>query len=392
MATTYNEQNICKLRYNMSSFNKKLRAIAFYLPQFHPIPENDKWWGKGFTEWTNVAKAKPLFRGHCQPHIPADLGFYDLRLPEVRQAQAEMARRYGIEGFCYYHYWFAGKRLIERPFNGVLKSGEPDFPFCLAWANQTWTGIWHGAPDRVLIEQTYLGIEDYTTHFYSVLDAFVDERYITIDGKPIFVIYDPENLPDTLQFTDLWRELAIKSGLKGLYFIGHADQSWVPENNGFDASVIDSLTQARYKLNWFYRGYIGKIFVKFLHIDLKRLYREIFSKPTVYLYKDVIKFLLPQLSSTFDQYPCVIPNWDNTPRGGKNGIVFHNSNPELFGIHLKEAISQTAHKELEKRLVFIKSWNEWAEGNYLEPDQKFGKAYLEVLKDEVQSDTLCIGG
>jgi len=150
------------------------RLIAFYLPQFHPIPENDNWWGKGFTEWTNVAKARPLFRKHYQPHVPADLGFYDLRLPEVRAAQAVMARSVGIEGFCYWHYWFAGKRLLERPFNEVLKSGEPDFPFCLGWANQTWTGIWHGAPNRILIEQTYPGRADYEKHFHALLEAFHD--------------------------------------------------------------------------------------------------------------------------------------------------------------------------------------------------------------------------
>ena len=192
----------------------KARVIALYLPQFHPIPENDEWWGKGFTEWTNTAKAKPLFRGHIQPHLPADLGFYDLRAPETRMAQAEMAREHGIEGFSYWHYWFAGKRLLERPFNEVLQSGEPDFPFCLGWANETWTGIWHGSPGRVLIEQTYPGIEDYKRHFQVVLEAFEDPRYMTVDGKPIFMIYMPKKLPNPREFTDCWRELADKAGLK----------------------------------------------------------------------------------------------------------------------------------------------------------------------------------
>ena len=168
------------------------RLIAYYLPQYHPIPENDGWWGRGFTEWTNVAKARPLFRGHYQPHIPADLGFYDLRLPEVRQAQAELARQAGIEGFCYWHYWFAGKRLLERPFNEVLASGKPDFPFCLAWANATWTGIWYDAPDRILMEQTYPGQDDHKAHFNALLPAFLDERYIrggwkaNLPGFPAF--------------------------------------------------------------------------------------------------------------------------------------------------------------------------------------------------------------
>jgi len=197
---------------------RKARVIAYYLPQYHPIPENDAWWGRGFTEWTNVAKARPLFRGHYQPHIPADLGFYDLRVPEVREAQAEMARAYGIEGFCYWHYWFAGKRLIERPFAEVLESGKPDFPFCLAWANQTWTGIWHGASDRVLIEQTYPGPDDHAAHFRALLPAFRDDRYLKVDGKPMFAILQPADL--TAQVLPQWRDLATAAGLKGFHFVG----------------------------------------------------------------------------------------------------------------------------------------------------------------------------
>lgn len=362
---------------------KKVRLIAFYLPQFHPIPENDEWWGKGFTEWTNVAKARPLFRGHYQPHLPADLGYYDLRVPETRTAQAEMAREHGIEGFCYWYYWFAGKRLLERPFCEVLESGKPDFPFCLAWANQTWSGVWHGAPDRILIEQTYPGVKDYESHFYAVLDAFSDSRYITIEGKPVFFVFRPNELPDSKKFIDCWRELAIKSGLKGLYFIGIAGPSCVPTDYGFDASILDNLGIVRSKLRRSSRSYFDRICRKLAGKDLRQLYRELFSKPTVYLYKDAIKHALPPLEKDFDQYPCVIPNWDNTPRSGVNGVVFHKSTPELFRVHLKEAIEHVASRELDKRLIFIKSWNEWAEGNYLEPDRRFGKAYLEVVKEEM---------
>lgn len=370
----------------MKDERAKVRLIAHYLPQYHPIPENDEWWSKGFTEWTNVAKATRLFSGHYQPRIPADLGFYDLRMPETRIAQAEMAREYGIEGFCYWHYWFAGKRLLERPFTEVLKSVEPKFPFCLAWANQTWTGIWHGAPERILIEQTYPGMHDYESHFYSLLDSFNDERYITIDRKPVFLVFSPNGLPEPRVFTDCWRELAIKSGLKGIYFIGHVgNPSWVPEEYGFDASVLDTLSIIKKKMNWFYtgsNGYIGTIFKNLLKRGFKRLHINVVRKPTVYLYGDVIKVAFPEQKTAFERYPCVIPNWDNTPRSNKNGLVFHNSTPELFRIHLKEAIELVGNKEHEKRLVFIKSWNEWAEGNYLEPDLKFGKAYLEVIKDE----------
>ena len=198
----------------------KARIIAFHLPQFHPTPENDEWWGKGFTEWTNVAKAKPLYHGHYQPHIPADLGFYDLRLPEARHAQADLAREYGIEGFCYYHYWFGGRRILERPVNEILASGEPDFPFCLCWANHSWNNIWQGVADRTLIEQTYPGMEDHRQHFEWLLKAFVDARYIKVNGKPMFLIYNPSDIPEIKSVMEYWRELAQQAGLKGLHLVG----------------------------------------------------------------------------------------------------------------------------------------------------------------------------
>ena len=199
----------------------KARVIALYLPQFHPIPENNKWWMEGFTEWTNVGKALPLFPGHYQPKVPADLGYYDLRVAETRKAQADLAREYGIEGFCYWHYWFGnGKRLLERPFNEVLSSGEPDFPFCLAWANESWRGFYHGLKTKeTLIDQLYPGMADYTAHFETVLPALVDKRYITVDGKPLFMIYHPFDHPEMKEFIALWQQLAIRNGLKGVYFV-----------------------------------------------------------------------------------------------------------------------------------------------------------------------------
>ena len=372
----------------MDKTKTNVRVIAHYLPQFHPIPENDTWWGKGFTEWTNLAKAKPLFPGHHQPNIPADLGFYDLRLPETRIAQAEMARSHGVEGFCYYHYWFAGKRLLERPFNEVIKSGQPDFPFCLAWANQTWTGIWHGAPNRVLIEQAYPGKKDDEAHFYALLDSFGDHRYITVENKPVFLVYFPNELPDTRAFTDKWRELALKEGLSGLYFIGNVPSySWDPGVNGFDAALIDNLTGIRKRMNLVA---IEKknVFLKVYYKILRRFFRQAHQKrsqkkPTVFSYADVIKVAFP-MQQNHVQYPTVLPNWDNTPRSNSNGMVFLDSTPELFRLHLKDALQQVANREPDKRLVFVKSWNEWAEGNYLEPDMRFGTAYLDVLKEEVE--------
>lgn len=348
------------------------RLIAFYLPQFHPIPENDEWWGKGFTEWTNTAKAKPLFRGHYQPHLPADLGFYDLRVPEARIAQAEMAREHGIEAFCYYHYWFGGKRILERPFNEVLQSGQPDFPFCLCWANQTWTGIWHGNPKRVLIEQTYPGYEDHRRHFNVLLKAFADERYLKIDGMPVFLIFRPNELCGPANVIEFWKESALKAGLKGLYVIGVTEKpEWNPRDYGFDASVIQRLPTRD-------KGSSGQFSWSWA-VDK---YRQLTQKPAIYSYKDDLPETFTCLDSQAIKYPCIIPNWDNTPRSGKRGFVLHGSTPELFRVNLKKLLKATEKRSAEHNLIFIKSWNEWAEGNHLEPDQRFGLQYLQVLKEE----------
>jgi hypothetical protein len=348
------------------------RAIAFYLPQYHPIPENDDWWGKGFTEWTNAAKAKPMFPGHYQPHIPADLGFYDLRVPETRKAQAEMAREHGIEAFCYYHYWFAGKRLLERPFNEVLESGEPDFPFCLCWANQSWSGIWHGSPERTLIQQTYPGIEDYRRHFDFLLKAFMDKRYVTVEQKPLFLIWHPFEVPNIRKVIESWREMAANSGLKGLYLIGFTwDSAWIPQEHGFDASINEQLPHR--KKHGYNQNIIERIICRF---------KDLLNFPEIYSYKKILPKLLPNHKRS-DEYFCVIPNWDNTPRSGKNGIVFKGSTPDLFRIYFRKALKLVDDLPLENRLIFIKSWNEWAEGNHLEPDLRHGKAYLKVIKDEI---------
>jgi hypothetical protein len=355
---------------------KKARVIAFYLPQFHPIPENDNWWGKGFTEWTNVGKAKPLFRGHYQPRVPADLGYYDLRVPETRKAQADMAREYGIEGFCYWHYWFGnGKQLIERPFNEVLESGEPDFPFCLAWANETWKGFDHGLKNRnVLIEQLYPGVEDYIAHFYKVLPAFKDKRYIKVDNKPVFVIYKPLASNQVNLFIKTWQKLALENGLEGIYFIGqknflenNLDEFW---DVGVDA--VNTIRLNNYIVK--HRTIFQKVYTKF---------RKIFNGvPLVYPYEIVSKyFLKPEEDILENVFPSIVPNWDHTPRSGKEGFVMHKSTPELFEKHATEVVNLVSNKKPENKIIFIKSWNEWAEGNYMEPDLKWGKRYLESLRN-----------
>lgn len=358
------------------------RLIAFYLPQFYPIPENDLWWGKGFTEWTNVAKARPLFRGHYQPHIPADLGFYDLRLPETREAQAALARQHGIEAFCYWHYWFGdGVRILDRVFEEVLASRSPDFPFCLGWANETWTGIWHGIPNRILIEQKYPGFEDYRRHFDFLLRAFSDRRYVRVEGKPLLFIYRPHQIPDCPRAMEFWRQLAANAGLPGLHLVALAPNAqWNPLQYGFDAGTIQlgfsplNLAQrVRRKIEG--QPLLGPL--------VKRMIR----KPLyVHPYRESMLGAVKQ-NVEWEYYPKVLPNWDNTPRSGRNGVVLEDSTPELFRLHLREALAVVSRYDEDRRIVFVKSWNEWAEGNHLEPDRRFGCAYLEALRDEVRASS-----
>lgn len=367
---------------NMENKYKNLiRLIAFYLPQFHTIPENDEWWGKGFTEWTNVVKAKPLFKGHYQPHLPADLGFYDLRVPEVREAQAELARNAGIEGFCYWHYWFAGRRLLERPFNEVLASGKPDFPFCLAWANESWTGIWHGAPERVLIKQTYPGVEDYQAHFNAVKAALLDPRYICVEGKPLFIIYRPLQIPNPHELIDTWQKLAVKNGLKGIFFLAMGQPNWDYHQAGYDGFIIDNFYHAVTRISQKKVNLWSRLFKKVLKKDYFECKRKVLHLPKIIDYKEFVSTGLAEINLDQNQFPSVFPNWDNTPRSKTNGYVLHQSTPELFTNHLIAAINQVNDYLPDKRLIFLKSWNEWAEGNYIEPDQEYGLQYLKVVKD-----------
>lgn len=354
------------------------QIIAFYLPQYHPTPHNDLWWGPGFTEWTNVAKARPLFKGHYQPKIPADLGFYDLRLSETREAQAELARKYGIDGFCYYHYWFGnGKRELERPFNEVLSSGKPDFPFMLCWANESWSAkFWN--PDgskiekKVLVKQSYSD-EDSDRHFMSLLPAFRDPRYIKIDGKPAFMIYKPLELPDAKAFIERWQELAIKNGLKGIYFLCQLQLDITEEviskliSDGFDAvntcRLFDIWVSKRTK-------------AQTLSVAFNLFIRRI---PGIREYSDMYPKFFNKTDQRENIVPSLIPNWDHTPRSGKMGTVLTGSSPELFKAHCIEVLEGIAHKK--NPLVFLKSWNEWGEGNYVEPDTKFGHGFLEAIRD-----------
>ncbi len=353
-----------------------MKIIAYYLPQFHPVPENNAWWGAGFTEWTNVGRAKKYYRGHDQPKVPKDLGYYDLRVSDVRKQQAELAKRAGVDAFCYWHYWFGnGKRLLEMPFNEVLKTNEPDLPFCLGWANESWKAkVWDSAStkrDRLLIEQQYPGEKDHVDHFYSLLNAFKDIRYLRVFKKPVFVIYKPFLIPEVESFIAKWNDLARLENLSdGFHFIGHTEKSGDISSilrMGFNAvNIVRNGEQAHNK------ELIRKII-------FPALMYKIFGMPLKIEYSLIMKYFVQDDERNSNIYPSIIPNWDHTPRSGRRGTVYHNSTPELFAKHVGDVFEVVRKKKADDQVIFLKSWNEWGEGNYMEPDIKFGMQYIDVL-------------
>ncbi len=351
------------------------QVIAFYLPQFYPTPENDKWWGDGFTEWTNVAKARPLFRGHYQPKLPGKLGFYDLRLPETREEQADLAREAGISGFCYWHYWFNGRRLLDRVFAEVVDSGKPDFPFCLCWANHSWfKKTWNSkTKNKLLIEQTYPGVDDYAAHFMAMLPAFKDNRYIrTAEGKLVFGIFDPKSFSDFDLFKETWNELALKNGLTGFDFFAYVSNEKMYNEVkllNYDRIVYESINDnfknvdiKRYTFEWLIRHIKHKLHRPLMMVN--------YSK---YVETAIIRF-----QKTFDVIPCIDPMFDHSPRSNGAQQILHNNDPKLWGKLCRE-VSKCVESNPNNpdKFIFIKAWNEWGEGNYMEPDTRFGKAYIE---------------
>ena len=367
--------------------DESIRVIAFYLPQYHPIPENDAWWGKGFTEWTNVTKARPLFRGHYQPHLPADLGFYDLRVAESREAQAELARQYGVTGFCYYHYWFSGKRLLHRPFDEVLTSGRPNFPFCLCWANEKWTRIWDGGESgresEVLMEQTYSEQDD-LAHIRWLARAFADHRYIRVENKPLFIIYRAHKLPDVRTTTAIWRDECRHLGI-GEIFLCRIDTGadvLPPEEVGLDAAV-------EFQPDWFSLGYpLGSRGLRQSRwSDLKFFLRRklLGHDITAQNYRHLVSTMSRRNQPDYLRFPCVTPSWDNSPRRRRGPTVFIESSPKLFHQWLVATLANLAKSKNTPRLLFVNAWNEWGESNHLEPDQRYGRSYLEALKEALRS-------
>jgi lipopolysaccharide biosynthesis protein len=355
-----------------------IKPIAIHLPQFHPFAENDEWWGKGFTEWTNVAKAKPLFEGHYQPHLPSDLGYYDLRLEEARIAQAELAKQYGIYGFCYYHYWFNGKRIMNRPLDDMLKTQTPDFPYMLCWANENWTRRWDGRDEQALIKQDY-NTEDDVAHMRFLLDTFFkDSRYIRVNNKPFFVIYRPALFPNIKETIATWRAEAAKDGVE-LYIGFMKSFSYDPDNfeqAGFDCSVDFQPNLVSYPQPQ--KETIADKIKRRLGLKGSSLYGHRLASYPAY----VDKMIKQAFKYKANEYPGVSPSWDNTARRAKGATIYTDATPEHYGRWLKDIKSKYQDKDT---FLFINAWNEWAEGNHLEPCHKWGRQYLEqtakILKD-----------
>lgn len=368
--------------------NSKLRPVVFYLPQFHPIPENNKWWGNGFTEWTNVTRAKPLFPGHYQPHLPSDLGFYDLRLPEVREHQANLAKEYGIYGFCYYHYWFNGKRILERPFNEILESAKPDFPFMLCWANENWTRIWDGSENQILLEQKYSEQDD-IDHIRSLIPAFNDPRYIRVDGKPVFSVYRSTKIPDVTATIRRWRNEAEKAGIE-LYLcriesFGESGEDYL--KGGFDAAIRFepfSSNLTAYK-DYLIKKHFGNKFNSwYFNYALSSRGKRILKTAALYnriKYGDYVDFLKSLKPAKHKVFPGITPMWDNTARKKERAFMFTDSTPEKYKEWLEFEVDRFKPFSAEENFIFINAWNEWAEGNHLEPCHKWGRRYLEATQE-----------
>jgi len=342
---------------------RPVRLIAFYLPQFHPIPENDAWWGQGFTEWTNVARATPLFPGHYQPHLPADLGYYDLRVPEVRTQQAELARSYGIHGFCYYYYWFNGRRLLERPLDQMLASGTPDFPFCICWANENWTRRWDGDDLDILIGQIHSPESD-ARFIRDVIPILRDPRYIHVNGKPLLLVYRASILPEPQRTTEVWREACRAAGIPEIHLV--AAQTFGLEDPvplGFDAAV-----------EFPPHGIKGSRVhdVAGLHPDFKGKIHE---------YGEAVEFGVGRPREDYLLHRTVMAAWDNTARRGTFAHVWRHSSPEAYERWLRGVIANSSCDPRDRDpVVFINAWNEWAEGAHLEPDRHYGHAYLRATR------------
>lgn len=352
-----------------------MKTIAFYLPQFHAIPENDEWWGKGFTEWENVKKAKPSFKGHNQPEIPYKNNYYNLLDEKIQEQQAKLAKEYGVYGFCYYHYWFEGKMLLEKPMENMLKNKKIDIPFCICWANETWARTWDGNEKDILIKQNYEEDENaWKEHFSYLLRFFKDDRYILKDNKPVVIIYKPHLITNEKKLVKYWNRLAIEAGFDGIYIGYQHHSAFDHELDEFDFAI---------EFEPFYTVYEcqkNNIALESLKDKIKK---KILKLPTKYDYDYIWEKIIERKPTDLKHCPGAFPAWDNTPRKGKNAIVFWEPSPQKFKNYLIRRI-KSANDNYESEFLFLNAWNEWAEGAHLEPSEKDGLGYLEAVKEALK--------
>ena len=374
-----------------------MKIISFYLPQFHSFPENDEWWGKGFTEWTNTKKAEPLFEGHYQPHTPLNKDYYDLTDPKVMKRQVDDAKKYGVYGFCFYHYWFKdGKKLLEKPVEHYLNESSLDLNYCLSWANEPWTRRWDGGSKKVLMPQEYGSEKDWKDHFYYLLDFFRDPRYIKIDGKPLLLLYRPEIIPCLSEMLAYWKQLSKENGLSGLTIMAQGasycrymstrekDPSidyylmYEPGYTYYALAIKDKSNFVRncFRYHKFFFHYFSKKIISMTERDIIKTKK---TKPQDICSYDILWDAILKNKVPDKYFPGAFTNWDNSPRRGNDARIVVGSTPEKFHFYLTKIIKK-ARDEFKKDYLFINAWNEWAEGAHLEADEKYGYAYLEALK------------
>lgn len=374
---------------------KRMKVIAFYLPQYHAIPENDEWWGKGFTEWTNVKKAKPVLKGQVQPKVPLNKNYYCLLDDETKKWQAKIAKEAGIYGFCYYHYWFNGKMLLEKPAEQMLQNKEIDMPFCFSWANEPWSRSWKGDSRNVIMEQNYGEKKDWKAHFEYLLQFFKDDRYIKEDGKPMFIIYKPDIMPECYEMLAYWTELAIDAGFPGMYFGCQFPSSFRNRQNeekfqfAIEFEPLYTQTARQDFINISTKKGKAKLLFKkpglFADISIKKFKTNCLKKPTVYDYEKTCERITSRNPVFSNAVPGMFTSWDKTPRNGSKATIYVGSNPQVFEKNLKKQVER-AKSVYGSEYLFITAWNEWGEGAYLEPDEQYKFGYLEAVKNALDGN------
>ena len=370
-----------------------MKIIAFYLPQYHAIPENDEWWGKGFTEWTNVKKAQPVIKGHVQPKVPLNENYYNLLNDDVKLWQSELAKKYGVYGFCYYHYWFNGKLLLEKPAEQMLANKKIDLPFCFSWANEPWSRSWKGESKNVIMPQEYGTESDWKKHFDYLLPFFRDNRYIKENGKPMFIIYKPDIIPSCYKMMEFWNGLAVENGFPGLYYGFQFPTGFRYKDNeekfNFAIEFEPLYTRANSQDFLNISTVKGKLSLLkrhpgiFFKISADKIRSKYLNRPIVYDYEAECEKLIARTPMFHNAVPGMYTGWDKTPRNGSKAMIYKGSTPEKFGKFLKKQVKR-AQKVYKTEYLFITAWNEWGEGAYLEPDGQYKYGYLNEVKKAVE--------